>query len=453
MEIHAPLDVRVGTAKTVRLRPSRARLVFASDALSMLAVTAIAGFHGAALVYAAVALLLLHVDVTRSVRLNPTLGQDAGWLIARLGVALLPVLALDGLGWLPGEGIHRLSSVAPVAAVLVLSTRAATYAIARSARVRATAEPTLFIGDDALSAQLTEIFDQYPQFGIRPVGFLGSAVRESSLPLLGKPDDLEHIVRDFKIRRVIVTFGGTQDAELASLFRANERLPIEVHVVPRLFELSCIPPGCSVDFVRGIPLVHLRRPTTRRVSRMVKRTFDVAVASVAIIVTAPVLAVAALAVRLSSPGPILFRQKRIGARNREFEILKFRTMDAHDDSDTTWAVSAEGHITRVGGVLRRLSVDELPQLFNVLRGDMSLVGPRPERPFFVDQFRESIPGYDDRHRVASGMTGWAQIHGRSRGLAGIPERARLDNHYIENWSLWHDITIVLRTIRHVTRGT
>jgi exopolysaccharide biosynthesis polyprenyl glycosylphosphotransferase len=194
-------------------------------------------------------------------------------------------------------------------------------------------------------------------------------------------------------------------------------------------------------------LFHLRRPALRPGARLQKRAFDILVASLLLFVTLPLLGVLALAVRLSSPGPILFRQKRVGLNGKLFEIVKFRTMFENDDSDTTW-LSDKDHerVTAVGHLLRRTSLDEVPQLINVLRGEMSLVGPRPERPHYTGQFAETVSRYDDRHRVVGGITGWAQINGRSRGLDSVPQRARLDNYYIENWSLWRDLVIIARTI-------
>jgi len=165
----------------------------------------------------------------------------------------------------------------------------------------------------------------------------------------------------------------------------------------------------------------------------------------------PVLLASAAAVRLTSRGPVFFRQTRIGQRGEFFQMLKFRTMKENSDSDTTWSVSDDLRRTKVGRVLRVTSLDELPQLFNVLKGEMSLVGPRPERPFFVDQFRVAVPGYDDRHRVPAGMTGWAQVHGL-RGDTSIADRAKFDNHYVENWSLWRDIVILFRTVGSVLLG-
>ena len=182
-----------------------------------------------------------------------------------------------------------------------------------------------------------------------------------------------------------------------------------------------------------------------------KRTFDIVVSLVVLSLTLPLLALGALAVALTSKGPILFCQRRIGQHGRPFDLLKLRSMELNPDSDTTWNVRADVRVTRVGRVLRRTSLDELPQLFNVLKGDMSLVGPRPERPFYVLQFEKSVPRYQDRHRAPVGLTGWAQIHGL-RGNSSIDDRVRFDNIYIEHWSIWRDLSILARTFSAMLRG-
>jgi lipopolysaccharide/colanic/teichoic acid biosynthesis glycosyltransferase len=184
---------------------------------------------------------------------------------------------------------------------------------------------------------------------------------------------------------------------------------------------------------------------------MFKRVLDVVVSGTILFLGAPVLAAVALAVKLSSPGPILFRQKRIGQDGREIEVLKFRTLRHNDQSDTQWSVIGDARLTSIGRFLRRSSLDELPQLWSVLRGEMSLVGPRPERPFFVRRFSADVTGYEDRHRLPVGLTGWAQVHGL-RGDTSIAERARFDNHYIEHWSLWRDLVILGRTATEVVRS-
>jgi lipopolysaccharide/colanic/teichoic acid biosynthesis glycosyltransferase len=177
---------------------------------------------------------------------------------------------------------------------------------------------------------------------------------------------------------------------------------------------------------------------------MAKRAFDSAIAAFMLLVVAPIYGMLALAVKLTSPGPIYFRQRRIGKNGREVEILKFRSMRVNSESDTQWSVDADKRVTKIGGIMRKTSLDELPQLWNVLRGDMSLVGPRPERPFFVEQFEQEVHGYADRHRVPVGLTGLSQVNGL-RGDTSIEDRAWFDNNYIENWSVGGDLIILART--------
>jgi exopolysaccharide biosynthesis polyprenyl glycosylphosphotransferase len=206
-----------------------------------------------------------------------------------------------------------------------------------------------------------------------------------------------------------------------------------------------------VDDVWGIPLVRLPRPPSHRGTWRVKRALDIVVAVLALVALSPVLAVVAAAIRLSGPGGVFFRQQRVTGGGHVFDVIKFRTLVENSDSDTTWSVVSDRRVTRVGRLLRRAGLDEVPQLINVLRGEMTLVGPRPERPHFVERFTAAHPRYDARHRVTAGMTGWAQIHGL-RGNTSIRDRVRFDNHYIEHWSLWQDVVILLRTVAVVFRA-
>jgi exopolysaccharide biosynthesis polyprenyl glycosylphosphotransferase len=258
-------------------------------------------------------------------------------------------------------------------------------------------------------------------------------------------------VREWDVRRVIVAFGTMRETQLIEVLRTAEDLPVAVYCVPRFFELRVPHERARTDEIWGIPLTRLTPSGPRVLERRAKRAIDLVTASLAVVVLAPVLACAAIAVRISSPGPILFRQDRIGQGGRLFSLLKFRSMHENDDSDTAWSVLHDDRVTRVGRFLRRTSLDELPQLFNIIRGEMSLVGPRPERPHFVDEFSALIPRYRDRLRVPAGLTGWAQVHGL-RGDTSILERVRFDNAYIENWSLWLDLIIIARTLREALMG-
>jgi lipopolysaccharide/colanic/teichoic acid biosynthesis glycosyltransferase len=194
-----------------------------------------------------------------------------------------------------------------------------------------------------------------------------------------------------------------------------------------------------------------RRPLRHSVWWPLKRAVDVAGALLALVVTAPLMVLLAVAVRLSSRGPVLLRQARIGLDGIPFDLLKFRSMRVHGEGDTLWSVAADDpRVTAVGRFMRRSALDELPQLVNVLRGDMSLVGPRPERPLFAATFAETVPGYAERHRVRGGLTGWAQIHGL-RGNTSIAGRTAMDLDYIDRWSPWRDVVIIARTVPALIR--
>jgi exopolysaccharide biosynthesis polyprenyl glycosylphosphotransferase len=460
MALHEPLEIAFTPTRSVRSRPPLSSLLPAMDALTLVGVSAILGFPLVSIAYGVVTFVILNGDSSRKYRINPRLGDEAGWLLGRVSVALLALLSV---GWvaqlahidLLGSGIRELSKVGLAVAGAVFLGRGAAYALGRKAKERGLAsERTLIVGDGELAMGLAETFLEHPEYGLRPIGFLGRPlVRHVALPLLGEVRNVERVIGDFEVRRVLVAFGEMRDQELVTILRASERVPAEIHVVPRFFELSGVPQGAPVDDVAGIPLFHLRRPALRPGARFQKRAFDIAVASTLFLLSLPVFGIIALAVRLSSEGPVLFRQKRVGLNGKLFEIIKFRTMYVNDESDTAWIAERDRErVTPIGHILRAASLDELPQLINVIRGEMSLVGPRPERPHYTGRFAETVSRYDDRHRVVGGITGWAQINGRSRGLDSVPERARLDNYYIENWSLWGDLVIVARTVAVLFRG-
>lgn len=461
MALHEPLEITISTPRALRSRPPLSSLLPAADAVMLLGAAALLGFSRPSIAYAVVAFLILNGDTSRKFRINPRFGDEAGWLLGRVSIALL---VLVSVGWsissmakieILGGHIRGFTLAGLAGAAAIFLGRAAAYALERAARTRGVvSEPTLIVGDGEMAMRLVDALGEHPEYGLRPVGFLGRhEAPVIPLPYLGESKDLQRVIADHEVRRVLVAFGEMLDQELVTILRANERAAAEIHVVPRFFELSGIPQGAAVDDVCGIPLLHLRRPALRPFARLQKRAFDIVVASALLLVSLPLLAILALAVRLSSPGPVLFRQKRVGLNGQLFEIYKFRTMFENDDSDTAWLSDGDrDQVTSVGHLLRRTSLDEVPQLLNVLRGEMSLVGPRPERPHYTGQFAETVSRYDDRHRVVGGITGWAQINGRNRGFDTVPQRARLDNYYIENWSLWRDLVIIARTIGVLFRG-
>jgi exopolysaccharide biosynthesis polyprenyl glycosylphosphotransferase len=320
----------------------------------------------------------------------------------------------------------------------------------RSGRVR---HNTLILGAGNVGTELAEALQTHRGYGLEPVGFLDNSPRfgfefPPPAPLLGGYEQLPYFIRTLAARVVIVAYGGMPESELVRVLRTCDRLDCEMLVVPRFYEMHHV--TRDTDQVRGLPLIRIQRAPFRASTWRMKRVFDFVLAGLALMVLSPVLLACAVAVRLESGPGFLFRQERVGLDGRTFTLLKFRSLRpaTEEESATTWNIATDERVGRVGKVLRRTSLDELPQLWNVFVGDMSLVGPRPERPHFVEEFTPQIPHYTARHRVPPGLSGWAQVHGL-RGDTSIEDRASFDNHYIENWSLWGDVKILLRTAEHV----
>jgi exopolysaccharide biosynthesis polyprenyl glycosylphosphotransferase len=331
--------------------------------------------------------------------------------------------------------------------------------------------PTVVVGAGQIGRRAAGRLIEDPELGLRPVAFMddepldGDPLTEG-LPVFPLETDLAKLMQSYGVSHVIIAFSRAGHDDLLRIGRRAWELGLTLSVVPRLFEIEG--ERSSTEHLGGLPLVQFRHSDPQGWQFRVKYAMDRLVAGVALLLLAPLLACAALAVLISLGRPLLFRQPRVGLDGREFDMLKFRTLrGAPGEADADWAasqlgarVAAEfpphvpmtGRITRTSAFLRRYCIDELPQLFNVLRGDMSLIGPRPERTFYVRQFGGEIYRYAERHRVKSGLTGWAQIHGL-RGATSLAERVEWDNHYIENWSLWMDVKIAMRTVPAVFRGT
>lgn len=348
-----------------------------------------------------------------------------------------------------------LIGTAVLLAVTVLLLRAVAYAVVRRVRtVGWVAHPTLVLGAGRIGGQLAGLLLEHPSYGLRPVGFLDGdpllPPESRPVPLLGGLESLSSTILEFGVRDVVVAFGSAPESAMVDVIRTCDRLQVEIFFVPRLFELHHT--SRDMDQVWGLPLVRLRRAAFRTPSWRLKRVLDVLVSGTALVVLAPVMAAVALAVRLEGGPGVIFRQERVGMDGRPFEVLKFRSLKPADETEsaTRWTIALDERLGPVGRLLRSTSLDELPQLWNILRGDMTLVGPRPERPLFVESFTRSMPRYVARHRVPAGLTGWAQVHGL-RGDTSIADRARFDNYYIENWSLWADVKILLRTVLAVLR--
>jgi exopolysaccharide biosynthesis polyprenyl glycosylphosphotransferase len=446
-------DLGVGAAVSAWL--PGAFIVPLIDAVALTVALAIAdSLDPFGVAFAAITWLALNWGTWRVPRINPRIGADVGWIIARVAIitlAFLPIMD-DRLGE------ARVLTTGAIAALVLVPSRALAYAGLRAMRRRGRgAEATLIVGTGPIADLVGRACREHPEFGLHPVGVIDASdpdeAREGrvDLPLLGSPADLPRVIRERDVRRVIVAFGAAREDELIAILRAASELPVAVYCVPRFFELRVPRERARSDDIWGVPLIRLSGAGPRTLERLLKRAVDLVVSAVALLLAAPVLAVAACAIRLSSPGPILFRQERVGEGGRIFGLLKFRSMLVNDDSDVAWSVVHDDRVTRVGRFLRKTSLDELPQLLNILKGEMSLVGPRPERPHFVQQFSASVPHYSDRLRAPAGLTGWAQVHGL-RGDTSIAERVRFDNAYIENWSLWLDLVIIARTLREALMG-
>jgi exopolysaccharide biosynthesis polyprenyl glycosylphosphotransferase len=372
--------------------------------------------------------------------------------IAAISAALLDVYAFGGrldsavLGhaWLLGTatvGLFRITAV---------------FAQRRARAAGRIGRPTLIVGAGLVGTRVARRLTSTPEYGLRPVGFVDAEPLDSEdpadreLPVLGAPQDIEWIAQLTGARHVVLAFTAAPDHALVPLVRRCEELGLEVSMVPRLFD--SVNDRFQYEALGGTPLLALRATDPKGWQFALKHALDRCCGALALLAFAPMMLGVAAAIRITSRGPVIFRQRRIGRDGRSFDLLKFCTMEPVPVADgfIPRAGSAPGGVegadrrTRVGRFLRRTSIDELPQLLNVVRGEMSLVGPRPERPEFVELFNRDVTRYDDRHRVRSGITGWAQVHGL-RGQTSLTDRVEWDNYYIEHWSLGLDLKILALT--------
>jgi len=412
------------------------------------------------LVFAAVLIAVFAIGHLYRSRLSMSVLDDTPRIVGRwlAAVAITMLVQAAFTRWRWDLVLIKWEVVGAAAATLgfLLALRAAAYGVVRRLRrQRRVVHRTLVLGAGRVGAQVAEVLLDHPEYGLHPIGFLDSdpwlGPKELPLPILGGTDALYHVLTDHDVNNVVVAFGSMRESALVDVIRTCDRLDTEIFMVPRLFELHHV--SEDMDSVWGMPLVRLRRAARRSRGWRVKRAFDILVSSLALVVLSPIMLIAAIAVLLEGGPGIIFRQERVGVDGRRFQVMKFRSLKPVDDTEaqTNWSIAHDDRLGPVGRFLRTSSIDELPQLINILKGEMSLVGPRPERPHFVDQFCEAYPRYVARHRVPSGLTGWAQIHGL-RGDTSIADRARFDNYYIENWSLWLDVKIMLRTVGSVIRG-
>ncbi len=306
----------------------------------------------------------------------------------------------------------------------------------------------LIVGTGDVGRMILQKVRQMPRLGYQVVGFVDGDTPPGQqimgVPVLGSVDDIPRLIQEHNIEEVIIGRPELSHQELLAILSRCERGQVGIKIFPDLFQI--IATELSIGDLGGLPLLTVRDIALRGWKLTLKRAVDLVGSAVGLVFLSPFLMLVALAIKLDSRGPVLYAQERMGLDARPFWCLKFRSMrtDA-EQNGPGWTTEGDPRVTRLGRILRRFSIDELPQLINVLLGEMSLVGPRPERPVYVEQFRRSIPRYMDRLREKAGMTGWAQVNGL-RGDTSIAERTKYDLWYIENWSLWLDFKIMLRTI-------
>lgn len=372
------------------------------------------------------------------------------------GIALAGMFMLAGMSLYRGFEYSRLTFVYTLIIAGVVMTIERYLLRQYETRLRRRGigtERVLMVGTGSGSELLIQRMGMFPQYGYHVTGVLDDRLEPGSAfagaPVVGRIGDLRQLIPKMGIDQVFLAVPGATNEEILHLIKTCDDLRAEFKLVPDLLEVMST--RAAVDAIDGLPLIGIRRSRLRGPAAMLKRAIDIFVSGLALIIASPVMLIIALAIKLTSPGgPILFRQPRVGQHDKRFTVYKFRSMvpDAEAKTGPVVAAPDDDRCTPVGRVLRRLSLDELPQLFNILIGDMSLVGPRPMPIFLVERFSEEIPRYLERHQVRPGLTGWAQVNDL-RGGEAFAERAMYDIYYVENWSLALDLKILILTAARV----
>jgi exopolysaccharide biosynthesis polyprenyl glycosylphosphotransferase len=390
-------------------------------------------------------------------RARPSRGRGEELLGVMVGTAIGFIFLSGVLLWMRPEGVDHGYSRATLAIfvaceilLVVLARGALRLTIGMIRRSGRDVERVLIAGNGELARAVAARLSSHGELGLLVAGYVanGTPGEIEGLRRLGDLTEIESIIEEHEIDHVFIALPKESQADMMALLDRLVRQIVSIHVVPDLLEYMAI--RSRVEDLDGLPTINLSDTPLQGSSVVVKRVFDLVVGAAGLLLVSPLMALVALAVRLEDRGPVFYRQERMGLDGRPFQILKFRSMkvDAEADTGAVWADKDDPRRTKIGAFIRKWSIDELPQLWNVIRGEMSLVGPRPERPNFVEQFREEYPHYMLRHKVRAGMTGWAQVHGW-RGNTSMRMRIEHDLYYIENWSLLLDVKILLLT---VTRG-
>lgn len=357
-----------------------------------------------------------------------------------IAVILILMFRADNVGfyfsWLMSSSI--------VSFLIIASKKITMLSVLHSMRIRQHNLKRILIVTDSqemADEYMEEILDN-PQFGYTVIGYVGN-LNVIGLPHLGTTGDLDKVLKEERPDEVIVALDTVRKKLITRYVSVCNNNCVKVMVVPAICGYFKSPR--QISMMGNLPLLDIRStPLDNRMNRFLKRGLDIVGSLLLITVTSPLMLLTAIGVKLSSPGPVLFKQTRVGRHNREFTMYKFRSMFVNDTQETGWSTGSDERTTRFGAFIRKFALDELPQFFNVLKGDMSLVGPRPEVPFYVEQFRKEIPLYMLKHTLRPGITGQAQIKGL-RGDTSIQARIEEDINYIENWTFWLDIRILLLT--------
>jgi exopolysaccharide biosynthesis polyprenyl glycosylphosphotransferase len=313
----------------------------------------------------------------------------------------------------------------------------------------------VIVGSHPAAFRLLSFFHHQKKFGYNAIGYFSVSGKQThsmyDAPFLGSLRSIPGYIETHSVDVLLLAFNESEHHLLPQLIRECQGFDVEMMMIPDILELMTS--NVRVRHFDDLLLLGIKMPALTTWNAIVKRTFDILFASFIFLLISPLFLFLMILVKLDSRGPAFFYQERVGLDGRPFRVIKFRSMkvDAEKRTGPVWASKNDLRATRIGRFLRRFSLDELPQLMNVLKGDMSVVGPRPERPYFVEKFKKEIPNYLDRHRVKSGMTGWAQVSGL-RGNAPISERTKYDLYYVENWSLVFDLKIISKTIYAVVFG-
>jgi len=372
------------------------------------------------------------------------------------GLALAGMLMLAAMSLYRGFEYSRLTFVYTVVIAGVLMTIERYLLRQYETRLRRRGigtERVLMVGTGTGSQLLIQRMAMFPQYGYQVSGVLDDRLEVGSTfagaPVVGRVSDLRRMIPQIGVDQVFLAVPGATNDELLHLVKACDDLQVEFKLVPDLLEVMST--RAAVDAIDGLPLIGIRRSRLRGAAAALKRAIDIVASAVVLVILSPLMILIAILIKLTSPkGPVLFRQPRVGLEDKRFTVYKFRSMIPDAEAQTGPVVAAPGddRVTPVGRLLRRLSLDELPQLFNILKGDMSLVGPRPMPIFLVERFTEEIPRYLERHQVRPGLTGWAQVNDL-RGGEAFGDRAMYDIYYVENWSLALDLKILILTAARV----